>query len=312
MRYFAVEPLLGYIRSDVARSGDYDRFRFDGTSRMHEWSPIRVRPYWRDHDSGQPLKPTDFPVLPSARFVVNERAEQALGDVLRGYGELLPLAYEVPLWVYNPVGLVDDAVDPAKTDYFWPDRPVSTPAFRPEVMKGRAVVAVPEPTQSPIFVDETVVRRAKKAELRGMAFPLVWTDEPGVVVTPLNTFPGIERVTEPWPDLPNDPRLSNMVERVKNRPLTDGIVGNSFGSMTRDELLKRLADADIAFAEVNTMDDLAQHPHLRRIEVKTPNGVVSYPAPAAIFIGEERHYGPVHDIGEQPVSAEKGSTRKVS
>ncbi len=114
------------------------------------------------------------------------------------------------------------------------------------------------------------------------------------------------------PDLPNDPRLSNMVERVRNRPLTDGIVGKSFGSMTRDELLKRLADADIAFAEVNSMDDLAHHPHLRRIEVKTPNGLVSYPAPAAIFIGEPRHYGPVPAIGEQPASPEKGSARKAS
>ncbi len=114
------------------------------------------------------------------------------------------------------------------------------------------------------------------------------------------------------PDLPNDPRLSNMVERVKNRALTDGIVGNSFGAMTRDELLKRLADADIAFAEVNSMADLAQHPHLRRIEVDTPNGVVSYPAPAAIFVDEERHYGAVPAIGEQPASSGKSSARKVS
>ena len=58
--------------------------------------------------------------------------------------------------------------------------------------------------------------------------------------------------------------------------------------MTRDELLKRLADADIAFAEVNTMADLAIHPHLRRIEVDTPNGRVSYAAPAPIFVGETR------------------------
>ena len=63
-----------------------------------------------------------------------------------------------------------------------------------------------------------------------------------------------------------------MVERVRNRALTDKIVGDSFATMTRDELLKRLADADIAFAEVNTMADLAVHPHLRRIEVDTPNG----------------------------------------
>src|SRR5271156_3730176 len=114
------------------------------------------------------------------------------------------------------------------------------------------------------------------------------------------------------PDLPNDPRFANMVERVKTRQLTDGIVGNSFGSMMRDELLQRLAAADIAFAEVNSMDDLAQHPHLRRIDVKTPNGVVSYPAPAAIFIDEPRHYGPVPAIGEQPASDEKSSARKAS
>src|SRR5277367_772581 len=111
------------------------------------------------------------------------------------------------------------------------------------------------------------------------------------------------------PDLPNDPRFANMVERVKNRRLTDTAVGNSFAAMTRDELLQRLAEADIAFAEVNTTADLAQHPHLRRIDVKTPNGVVSYPAPAAIFVGEPRHYGAVPAIGERPASVEKPSAR---
>jgi formyl-CoA transferase len=110
------------------------------------------------------------------------------------------------------------------------------------------------------------------------------------------------------PDLPNDPRFANMVERVKNRQLTDGIVGNSFASMTRDELLQRLSDADIAFAEVNTMADLAHHPHLRRIAVDTPKGVVSYPAPAAIVVGEPRRYGGVPDIGGRASLTKKPST----
>jgi itaconate CoA-transferase len=100
------------------------------------------------------------------------------------------------------------------------------------------------------------------------------------------------------PELPNDPRLASMVERVRNRALTDTIVGDGFAAMTRDELLQRLADADIAFAEVNTMADLASHPHLRRIAVDTPAGAVSYPAPAAIIVGEERRYGAVPAIGE--------------
>jgi formyl-CoA transferase len=110
------------------------------------------------------------------------------------------------------------------------------------------------------------------------------------------------------PDLPSDPRFANMVERVRNRALTDGIVGDSFGAMTRDELLAKLASADIAFAEVNSMADLAVHPHLRRIEVDTPNGVVTYPAPAAIVVGEERKYGAVPAIGEQASLAKRSSS----
>src|SRR5271155_79512 len=115
------------------------------------------------------------------------------------------------------------------------------------------------------------------------------------------------------PDLPSDARFANMVERVRNRKLTDTTVGNSFATMTRDELLKRLADADIALAEVNTTADLAQHPHLRRIEVNTPRGQVTYPAPAAIVVDQPRHYGAVPAIGEHdeidkaPVARTKSS-----
>jgi itaconate CoA-transferase len=114
------------------------------------------------------------------------------------------------------------------------------------------------------------------------------------------------------PDLPNDPRFANMVERVRNRALTDKTVGDIFATLTRDQLLKRLADSDIAFAEVNTMADLTVHPHLRRIEVETPNGAVAYPAPAAIFVGEERHYGAVPAIGESKATLKAPARAKSS
>jgi len=99
------------------------------------------------------------------------------------------------------------------------------------------------------------------------------------------------------PDLPNDPRFSNMIARVRNRALTDAAVAGIFGKLSRDALLQLLSDADIAFAEVNSMADLAVHPHLRRIEVDTPAGVVSYPAPAAITVDQPRRYGAVPGIG---------------
>jgi itaconate CoA-transferase len=114
------------------------------------------------------------------------------------------------------------------------------------------------------------------------------------------------------PDLPNDPRFSNMVERVRNRALTDKTVSDIFASLTRDKLLKRLSDADIAFAEVNTMADLAVHPHLRRIEVDTPGGLVSYPAPAAIVVDQPRRYGAVPGIGERIGTAKPSDVRTKS
>jgi formyl-CoA transferase len=100
------------------------------------------------------------------------------------------------------------------------------------------------------------------------------------------------------PDLPNDPRLANMVERVRNRQFTDQTVGDIFATLTREDLLQHLTSADIAFAEVNTMADLAVHPHLRRIGVDSPAGALSYPAPAAIFVDQPRSYGAVPAIGE--------------
>jgi itaconate CoA-transferase len=114
------------------------------------------------------------------------------------------------------------------------------------------------------------------------------------------------------PGLLDDVRFSNMVERVRNRKLTDQTVGDSFATMRRDELLKRLSDADIAFAEVNTMADLAKHPHLRRIEVDTPAGPVSYPAPAAIITDAPRHYGAVPGIGERIKIAKPPQARTKS
>src|ERR1700677_951745 len=114
------------------------------------------------------------------------------------------------------------------------------------------------------------------------------------------------------PALPDDPRFSSMVERVRNRKLTDQTVGDSFATMTRDELLQRLADADIAFAEVNAVTDPAAHPHLRRIGVDTPNGKVPYAAPAAIFVGEPRPYGAVPAIRERPSETAKRSPKSAT
>jgi len=95
------------------------------------------------------------------------------------------------------------------------------------------------------------------------------------------------------PDLGTDPRFAVNVARVAHRAETDALVGEGFARRTEAEAVAALLEADIAFAAVNDMAGLARHPHLRRFEVETPNGPVSLPAPAPIFAGERRLYGPV-------------------
>ena len=95
-----------------------------------------------------------------------------------------------------------------------------------------------------------------------------------------------------------DPNFATNIERVKRRFETDRRVAAAFGALDVDALVEKLAAADIAFGRVNGPAELGRHPHLRRIDVGSPGGPLSYPAPAAQWAGEARTYGPVPGIGE--------------
>jgi itaconate CoA-transferase len=98
--------------------------------------------------------------------------------------------------------------------------------------------------------------------------------------------------------MPEDPRFASNVARVQHRAETDAAVAAVFSTLSADLLIARLMKADIAFAELNDMAALSHHPHLRRIQVQTQAGPISFPAPAAIQVGEPRSYRPVPAIGE--------------
>ena len=101
------------------------------------------------------------------------------------------------------------------------------------------------------------------------------------------------------PELAQDPRFATNVARVANRPETDAAVAGAFASRTLAEATAAILEADVAFATVNDMQGLSEHPHLRRVTVDTPNGPVSYPAPAPIFVGDPRQFGAVPALGEK-------------
>jgi itaconate CoA-transferase len=94
-----------------------------------------------------------------------------------------------------------------------------------------------------------------------------------------------------------DPAFATNMDRVEQRAETDARVANVFAAADADPLVERLTAADIAFARVTDMAALGRHPHLRRITVGLPSGSVSYPAPAALRMGESRRYGAVPALG---------------
>jgi len=100
------------------------------------------------------------------------------------------------------------------------------------------------------------------------------------------------------PEMARDPRFATNVLRVRNRAETDALVASVFATLPTAEAQARLAKADVAFAAVNDMAALSDHPHLRRITVETPGGQVSYPAPAPIFTDAKRRYGAVPALGQ--------------
>ncbi|WP_321334106.1 CaiB/BaiF CoA-transferase family protein [Breoghania sp.] len=106
--------------------------------------------------------------------------------------------------------------------------------------------------------------------------------------------------------LGTDPRFATNVARVENRNQTDAIVAAAFARRDCDDAIAVLLKADVALALVNDMAGLSSHPHLRRITVESPNGPVSFPAPAPIFAGEDRSYGPVPALGRERKTSGNG------
>jgi len=95
-----------------------------------------------------------------------------------------------------------------------------------------------------------------------------------------------------------DPAFATNVARVARRAETDARVAAVFGTTEEAALTRKLAQNDIAFARVNDAGALASHPQLRRIDIATSSGAMSYPAPPARSDATPRRYGAVPSLGE--------------
>ncbi|BCH12531.1 CoA transferase (plasmid) [Mesorhizobium sp. 131-3-5] len=99
------------------------------------------------------------------------------------------------------------------------------------------------------------------------------------------------------PELTRQPGLANNMERLGTRHLLDEIIQAHFSHLSSGEAMQELEAAGLAYGRLRDIPAVAEHPHVRRVPVATPEGTVNVIAPAAIFNCEQPSFGPVPALG---------------
>lgn len=97
------------------------------------------------------------------------------------------------------------------------------------------------------------------------------------------------------PDLAGDERFSSNSRRAANRDALRSVIVESFASLTADQVMSRLDEAQIANARVNDMHDVWQHPQLKARGRWTPVATPAGPVPALLPPGKTEAYAPRMD-----------------
>ncbi|KAI1355720.1 L-carnitine dehydratase/bile acid-inducible protein F [Xylaria sp. FL0043] len=108
------------------------------------------------------------------------------------------------------------------------------------------------------------------------------------------------------PDLATDPRFVNNSLRTKNRDELKKVICECFASLSAEEVLRRLDEAQIANAQVKDMQGLWNHEQLRArgrwTEVETPKGKIPALLPPGIASAEDTRMDKVPEVGEHNVA----------
>ena len=103
------------------------------------------------------------------------------------------------------------------------------------------------------------------------------------------------------PDLAGLPAYATNAARSENRDELGAIIAARFAALTGDEATDALARIPVAYAHVNSMHEVWEHPQLaargRWHQVQTPTGAAPSLAPPG-FVAAEPRMGPVPGLGE--------------
>ena len=111
-------------------------------------------------------------------------------------------------------------------------------------------------------------------------------------------------------DLSKDERFNKPTYRVKNRTALDQIIADEFIKYNKDILLERLRKERIACGVLNSINDLENHPQLRKVKCIIGNEEVELIAPPSIVKGEKNRISKIPNIGENSIDIWKEFNEK--
>jgi len=104
------------------------------------------------------------------------------------------------------------------------------------------------------------------------------------------------------PTLASDPRYSSGPARQQNRAALHAEIDRAFAALSSEDLVRRLEQADIANARLNTMEEFWRHPQLeargRWRDVGSPAGAIAMLKPPFNLDGMEPRMDPIPALGE--------------
>jgi hypothetical protein len=171
-----------YENLTVAEGADVNALLdgFDGRPMRKSWSPLEVEVIRDSRHSGRPE--SDFPLLFGPVPVLSDRAARALGELLDGAGELLPLGGEGDGYHILNVTRVIDALDEQRSQFKrFPSSGrimrVLRYAFRPEAIGDVAIFKLPQTVKSDVYVTDRFVDAVRRHELTGLAWDrMLWSE----------------------------------------------------------------------------------------------------------------------------------------
>jgi itaconate CoA-transferase len=99
-------------------------------------------------------------------------------------------------------------------------------------------------------------------------------------------------------DIATRPAFATNVDRVANRPQLDEVVNAVFSQHTREDISAKLKAAKIAYGALNSVEEFATHPQLRRQTVGSDAGDISIVASPIRVSDDPAPVKPIPTIGQ--------------